>query len=271
VRATLEDAAGNETKLYEGSIDVISDPAHRAFDIGGIAGLANPLGDRPGLVVNGVNGGPDTQLSAYLVKGRRKRRRVARATVRWPSRHRAVVRLRSGRRPVTGALVTVAERRPGTPWTAVATATTSRTGQVVYKPRAGPSRDVRFVYFATSESLNFLDSRTLRARVAPRVRLGAAPRRLRNGQLVTFRGRVQGPPRPAAGLLLAIQAQAGPRRWITFRVTRADAASGRFQARYRFASTRGTIRYRFRAVVRTQSGYGYAPGHSRATGVAVSG
>ena len=53
-------------RSIEGSVEVLSDPARRRFDTQGVVGLTNPLGDRPGLVPNGVGASRDATLSAYV-------------------------------------------------------------------------------------------------------------------------------------------------------------------------------------------------------------
>ena len=69
VQLSVVDAAGNETVAYRGSVDVVSDPARRAIDSRGIAGLFNPLGTLPGLVLNGANGEPRLTMRTSSVRG----------------------------------------------------------------------------------------------------------------------------------------------------------------------------------------------------------
>jgi hypothetical protein len=272
VQLSVEDAAGNETVAYRGSIDVVSDPATRSIDTGGIAGLRNPLGAIPGLVMNGANGGPGARLDAYLVSRRaRHSRHVARRTITWPRRHVARLRLSREGRPVADAQVVVVQRQPGGEWSAVGTVRTSIGGAAAYRTPSGPSQQLRFVYFPSSESVTFIDSRTLSARVASRTTLRVAPHAVRNGQRVRFSGRVVSGPQPATGVLVALQARVSPRRWITFRLTRASGRSGRFRASYRFSATQGTYAYRFRAVVKPQPGYPFATGRSNTVRVLVRG
>jgi hypothetical protein len=272
VQLSVEDAAGNETVAYRGSIDVVSDPATRSIDTGGIAGLFNPLGGVPGLALNGSNGGGGARLDAYLVSRRAGRsRHVARRTITWPGEHVAGLGLSRDGGPVSDAQVVVVQRQPGGQWSAVSTVRTSLGGRATYRVPTGPSRQLRFVYFPSSESVTFIESRTLSARVASRTTLRVAPHTVRNGQRVRFNGRVVSGPQPATGVLVALQARVSPRRWITFRLTRASAGSGRFRASYRFSATRGTFAYRFRAVVKPQPGYPFATGRSNTVRVLVRG
>jgi hypothetical protein len=95
------------------------------------------------------------------------------------------------------------------------------------------------------------------------------PRRVLNGQTVTFRGRLATLPVPAGGKLIELQAYVSG-RWQTFTTTRSDQA-GRFQAAYRFQRTRGTQRYRFRARIPSEAGYPFATGASGRVSVLVKG
>lgn len=108
----------------------------------------------------------------------------------------------------------------------------------------------------------------LRVRASTTLRVG--PRRVVNGEYVTFRGRVRGAPLPSGGKLVELQAYAGG-RWRTFALARARPTTGRWVHRYRFAATRGRVRYRFRARVRREDNYPFHTGTSRRVRVTVVG
>ena len=91
-----------------------------------------------------------------------------------------------------------------------------------------------------------------------------------NGEDIVLRGRVRGRPLPDVGKLVQLQAYSRG-RWLTFATPRADARTGRWSYRYRFTATRGTVRYRFRARVPTESGYPYTVGASGSAYVVVRG
>jgi hypothetical protein len=269
IQAIVLDAAGNAELIHQGTIDVLSDPARRTFDAQGVAGLVNPFGDRPGLVLNGVGASRDAKLGAYAKAGSRGSSTAATAT--YPATPAFVVRVKAGSAPITGALVSVLERTLDSPtWTATQSVRTSRLGGATVRLAPGPSREVRFAYAADSESPSFVSSRTLLARIRPRVDFTASPRRLPNGRRVRFTGKVVGSPIPTSGLALALQATGVDRRWVTFKTIHATAA-GRFAAAYRFRATTGTVRYRFRVRVLRQGGYPFAPGYSRPMSVLVKG
>jgi hypothetical protein len=273
ISAAIEDAAGNARTIYTGHIDVLSDPARRVFDNQGMVGLANPMGDRPGLVANGGGASRDALLVAYVRRLRHGRQVGAptRATSTYPSSPTLVARLTAGGRPIVHAIVSVLERESGsTTWRATRSLTTSRLGGVSLRLEAGPSREVRFAYVPDSESASFIASRSLTVNVRPRVTLSASPKRLRTGQRVRFSGRVTGGPIPSPGLALSLQASGLNGRWLTFKTIRTSPA-GRFHAAYRFTATTGTVRYRFRIRVLRQGGYPFAAAYSRSVAVRVRG
>jgi len=91
-----------------------------------------------------------------------------------------------------------------------------------------------------------------------------------NGEEIVLRGQIPGRPLPAVGKLVQLQAYSRG-RWLTFATPRASAASGRWSYRYRFTATRGTVRYRFRALIPQEAGFPYASGASRPVHVLVKG
>jgi len=86
------------------------------------------------------------------------------------------------------------------------------------------------------------------------VTLTRSRRAVRNGQSITFGGRVVDGGVPSANVLVALQARVG-RRWVTFAVVRTDRF-GNYTSRYRFTRTRRSTRYRFRAHVDAQGTVG---------------
>jgi len=83
-----------------------------------------------------------------------------------------------------------------------------------------------------------------------RVTLTRSRRAVRNGQSISFGGRVVDGGVPSANTLVALQARVG-RRWVTFAVVRTDKF-GNYTSRYRFTRTRRSTRYQFRAHVDAQ-------------------
>lgn len=136
----------------------------------------------------------------------------------------------------------------------------------------GPSRKISVVFLG-SEQLEEAERSPLSLRVSGGVDFRVAPRSLRTGQVVRFRGRVRtkGAPLPRRGKLVAIQYfESGTRRWRPVMVVRSDH-NGRFRARYRFRYVTGSARIRLRATALPEERWPYAPGTSRSVVVRVSG
>jgi 5-hydroxyisourate hydrolase-like protein (transthyretin family) len=92
---------------------------------------------------------------------------------------------------------------------------------------------------------------------------------LANGQTLTFRGRVGGTPRPAKGVVVALEVRKG-RSWQPFHNTNTKR-NGRFASSYRFIHTTAVQHYKFRARIPAQVGYPYDGGTSRPVAVVVHG
>jgi hypothetical protein len=155
-----------------------------------------------------------------------------------------------GEAPIAGAQVQV-ESRPlmrNSTYTSFTTVLTDGSGSFVVPISRGPSRVFRLRYAASEVSAQVTVSAPIRLRVSPT--------RTRNGKWVYFRGSIPG---TTADTRVELQARAG-RRWVPFRT--AKVSKGRFRARYKFTNTTTTQRYRFRAVVRKDPNFPYAPGTS---------
>jgi hypothetical protein len=175
-----------------------------------------------------------------------------------------------GGNPVANANIEVWEQLavPGAEWRRVAIVATSGSGRLKFKAVRGPSRHLRFRYPGTP----LVRARTalvdIRVRASSTLRI--RPKHVVNGEEITLRGRVRGGPLPAVGKLLQLQAFSRG-RWLTFATPRASALHGRWSYRYRFTSTRGTVRYRFRARIPQETGFPYDAGVSRSAYVLVRG
>jgi hypothetical protein len=162
--------------------------------------------------------------------------------------------------PLPNAAIDVAYRIkvPGAPWTPGPSITTDAAGRFSLRVDAGPSRTFRFRYAASEATADVVVS-------AP-VTLRPSARTTRNGRAVRFDGRVPGS--GAASTRVELQAWAN-RRWVPFKTVL--LRNGRFSGRYRFTHTTTTTRYRFRAVVRADPNFPYAPGVSKTVSVLVRG
>jgi hypothetical protein len=101
------------------------------------------------------------------------------------------------------------------------------------------------------------------------VKLWPSRRKLHNGQLVVFRGRIPGPI-PSTGVIVLLQVRRDGRWGLFGRVTRAGH-KGRFARGYRFRWTTGVQHYHFRAFVPNQYGYPFSAGWSQPVTVEVTG
>ena len=156
---------------------------------------------------------------------------------------------------------------PGEPWRRVGIVRTNARGRFSYRPLRGPSRVLRFAYPGSP----LIQPRTaaIRLRVQAATSFHVNRRHVVNGEEVVFRGRVRGP-MPEHGKLLQLQAYSRG-TWRTFATPRARKRTHRWRYPYRFSATRGTVRYRFRAVVPPEAGFPFERGYSRSLHVVVRG
>jgi hypothetical protein len=239
LRAHVRDVAGNErttTRRADGS------PMRLALPLRASARLASAFG------------------------GCRRKRCRRPAWIRNGTRVRASLTV--GGLPVAGAAVDVFLRvRTGTSFERLASLRTDARGAFELRARSGPSRTLRLTWAGT-ETVKpvHLD---VQVRVPARSSFGVDRRHVRNGEAVTFSGRLLGRPLPDGGKLIDLQVQLRG-HWRTFATPRTDAA-GRWRYAYRFEATRGLVAYRFRARIRREAAYPYELGHSRPLRVTVRG
>jgi len=145
---------------------------------------------------------------------------------------------------------------------------TSRSGRVSARLSArGPNRNVRLVYFPYTDVNDNVGSADRELRVQATTTIQSDQGGYRNGDKLTFTGRVI-----RAHLIKnkSVYLQAIVRgRWRTFATTRADS-SGRWRITHKFEATRRPTLYTFRAVVPSQTGYAWATGYSRKLRVLVT-
>jgi hypothetical protein len=196
----------------------------------------------------------------------RKQRCRRPAWIRNGARIRA--NLTVGGLPVPGAAVEVLSRvRTSGSFARLASLRTDARGGLEFRARSGPSRTLRLVWAGT-ETVKPVQL-DVEVRVPARSSFGVDRRHVRNGEAVTFSGRLLGRPLPEGGKLIDLQVQLRG-RWRTFATPRTDAA-GRWRYTYRFEATRGLVAYRFRARIRREAAYPYELGHSRPLRVTVRG
>jgi len=234
---------------------------------GGIQGIVNPLGQLPGHVANGTNATTRARMEAAFQRADGSTTR--RVTLRAGRRVAIVGRLTDASGAgIANARIGAAWRLVGRGWVARPGVKTGPDGRFVYVLPAGPSRDVRFTYFAFSDSHVVELSNVVHADALAPLTIRADRRRVSGDRVVRLNGRVAvrtGIPR--SGLLVTLQGFQQGYGWHTFRTVHTDRR-GRWRTSYRFRSTHG--RFGFRALVPRQGRFPYAPSRSSGVFVVVS-
>jgi hypothetical protein len=205
-------------------------------------------------------------------KPRRVRRRVAALQSRASARLGAMTEIagrlttRTGE-PLPNAEVRVSSRSASSREQVVAVVRTGMDGRYRYVTRADSTKTLRLTYAGSSQTLPA--EREVTVLVAATSTIRGRPRRVRNGQSVSFTGRLRALPSPTPGKLVELQVVLSG-RWQTFRTVR-TTPDGEWRVRYRFRRSCGLLRYRFRARLPAESGYPFEDGRTRAIGVLVKG
>jgi hypothetical protein len=214
---------------------------------------------------------PTVLRAGAVVKSRTRRHKpllVPRARARFGRQVKLAGRLQTRvGHPISGAEIQILERSSTTPEHLLATLTTDERGRWLYLARARSTSVLRVVHVGSATTLP--SQRDIRLLVPAASSIRAQPRRLRNGQAVTFQGRLQSRPVPAAGKLIELQVVLS-HRWQTFQTVRSNS-TGAWTARYRFRRSCGLTRYRFRARLPTEADYPFETGRTRPVVVRVRG
>jgi hypothetical protein len=175
--------------------------------------------------------------------------------------------------PLPGRRIELQEQVGTGDWRVRSVLISDDSGRVHARLLAGPSRRLRFIAPSTERAIG-ARSRVLRLAVPAEATIRASRRSVRNGEAVTFRGRLRGGHVPAGGRELELQGFNPLRgRWQPVRTQglRADR-HGRWRTSYRFTATVGaTVTYRFRLRVPPRPDHPFADGHSRSVAVTVRG
>jgi Bacterial Ig-like domain len=170
--------------------------------------------------------------------------------------------------PVPGAAVCVAAQDDyaGASLRPVATIATNASGRFSYRLHRGPSRTVSFIHRVPSGAI----SSSVAVHVHVPVKVHVIARRLVNGQVMTWKGRLPGP--IPNGLIALMQVWRGGNIWQSIGNHPVSVArNGKWVGRYRFQFTTGVQHYLFRLSVPRQSQYPYAAGTSKPFTVVVTG
>ena len=169
--------------------------------------------------------------------------------------------------PLTDAKVLVYSRpKEGTEQLAGSVATDAN-GGFTYTVEARASHNFRFVYPGTATILPIEDTATLLVKGTSTFTV--KPKRVQNGDSVTFSGRVKGRPLPEAGKLLELQVRFTS-GWQTFRTIHTET-DGTWQIPYLFDRNCGEQEFDFRAHLAGEAGWPLEDGNSRTLTVRVKG
>jgi hypothetical protein len=218
---------------------------------------------------NGRGASRFTKLSAWLRSKRDKPRRSA--VVPFGSTRFAEGRLTdSSGHPISGAVLQASSRvkRPGAKYRAAGTVTTGEDGRFAYRIAKGPSRTIRFAYKAYTLDPAPVQTATISLGVRAGIALRLSPRHVRNGQKISFRGRLRGGPARKGTRVTIDVIVPDARRRVPIGNVKADGR-GRFAFGYRFRRTLVKARYRFKARLTAQPGYPYSGAMSRRVSVVV--
>jgi hypothetical protein len=173
----------------------------------------------------------------------------------------------AGGEPLRDAVVTVLDGGRGGKPRPVGLVRTDAEGRFSHRaPARLPSRSIRYSYAGTKTIKPVF--RDVPVKVRAGVTLSTNRTWLLNGQSVVFSGRLAGPV-PKGGKVVALQARKRS-GWVTFGTPRANKR-GVFKLRYRFTSTTGLQKYRFRVLAVRERAYPYDTGASRPVIVTVRG
>jgi hypothetical protein len=251
----VEDASGNSSPVFGPARIMVANGATRTPSRDGSSAVtsipATSTTSTPTL--NGIGGGAGARL-IVLQRGSRSNTMRMRYGSRVTLARKLVDR---HRRPIAGAVVDVLTqtRIGGARLVRQGTVTTGRDGVFRYVPPAGPSRLVRFAYRAHLEDTDYSETTDVRLSVKGRVTLRLSRSRLRNGQTLTYAGKLSGP--HTGRRLVEVKVRSGS-RWRVVCVARTDS-KGAYRCQHRFTRTLRPYTYTFRTDVRRQVGMPYEP------------
>jgi hypothetical protein len=251
----VEDAAGNQTIAYNGTITTSGPP---------------PVGN--GGSINGgrgphiANGDPCAgEALEVAVNGKRKPPVV-------PYGKSVTVRgvLHCGTVPIRGARIAISTI--GGPASAAidTSVQTALDGSFSYKVPTGPDRTLELSYTAYSDDPGPSATATARIMISPRITLRIKPHRTSNRHTIFWTGTVSGGPYPAQGVTLDVEVQEG-RVWKIFAQVVANR-KGQYRYSYRFHATEESTTYTFRVALPDTGaqGYHYTHGASNTVNVHVA-
>jgi len=251
----VEDAAGNKTIAYNGTITTSGPPQ---------VGVNGSLTGRGPHIANG-----DPCAGEALELAVNGKRRAPIVTYGKPVTVRGV--LHCGTVPIRGARVAIATL--GGPASAAINTSvqTALDGSFSFKVPSGPDRTLELSYTAYSDDPGPSATATAKIRIRPKIKLRIAPHSSSNEHSIHWTGTITGGPYPRQGVTLDVEVEEGKGKWRIFEQTVATG-KGHFHYRYRFHATDEPTIYRFRVALphSGSGGYPYTPGASNTVNVHVT-
>ncbi len=257
LQVTVQDAAGNSSTVYAGTITV----ANPGSPTGAPIGPGSPAAERG--PANGTNASDQAKLTARWESTAKATR-----TSVYGQADRISGRLTTSTgQPISGALIDVAATPldQGARSASLASVRTGPTGAwTLTLPRSVSSSTVRFAYRSHVDDTIPVATATLTLLVHAGIALRIVPRVTSVGHTIVFSGTLHGTPIPPDGKQLVLEASSGG-EWIQFR-TIATTAKGRYHASYRFKFP-GPITYRFRVYAPHEADFPFLAGTSNVVSV----
>jgi hypothetical protein len=275
LRVVIDDASGNATTVYSGTITTHNAVAPVSAQGGGLTGAkpegatgptgpTGSTGPTAGHVPNGSGAGEAATLEGRF---------GASTAIHVGLKQGATLagRLTCAGQPVGAGLIGLSIAPVGrASGSTSASVQTAADGTFAYKFGPGPSRVIKLTYTGFADDAGPSATATADLFVKPSISLTVLPTHTRNGRTITYRGRVYGGYIPRDGLPLNIEYRDGS-RWRAFDQTRARGKSGSFVYRYTFKRTTTPIIYRFRVAIPGAgvTGYPYEAAASQSRSVRV--
>jgi hypothetical protein len=260
LKVIVEDAAGNTSVVYDGTITTHNATTSSLGALPGPGTTQAPGLTSGGGAPNGTGASERTQLRLGL-----------QPTISRNFAHRALRiagrLLDSVGHPIAGANLDLAQQVVGAGATQpLVHARTAADGSFVAAMPAGPSRTITVSYRAFSGDASYAAQASVKESVGAGVQLTVAPRRTGASGTILLRGRVKGSvPRQGVIVDLLVHYRG---EWEPFRTPRTDG-SGRFEVAYQFQGALG--RFPFRAEVPAhQAGFSFSRGMSEVVDVATN-
>jgi hypothetical protein len=258
LEVTVQDAAGNHSTVYAGTISIDNPGSSTGTPIG--PGSPAAVRGAP----NGMNASDQAKLTARWNSTAKPTR-----TSGYGQADRITGRLSASTgQPISGAALDVFQTPAyqGAKATSLPSVRTGSTGSwTLTLPRGVCTSTLHFTYRSHVDDTVPVVTTTLTLRVHAGIRLRIAPRVTSVGHRILFTGVLHGLPIPEEGKQLVLEARSGAGEWIQFNTIRTDA-EGRYRASYRFKFP-GPVTYQFRVLSRFESGFPFLDGASNVVDV----